>query len=281
MPEFIDAHGIPITTYEWPAERPRAVVQIAHGIGEHALRYEHVARALNAAGFSVVADDHRGHGATGMAMTGGDPSRLGRLGPGGLRATEDAIVQLSDRIREEHPGLPLIFLGHSWGSLMGQRILNREPKRYAAVILTGSALRWPGAMESGDLNRRHAVPGGTGLEWLSRDPATQAAFAADPLTFDADVLRLFGLADGLRLFGRPARGLPAELPILIASGSDDPLSVGDSIRKLADAYRARGLRDVSLIVYPGARHEIFHETNRTQVIADVVAWLEQRFPPLG
>ena len=275
---FIDAHGVEIRTYSWVPEHPHAVVQIAHGIGEHAKRYEHVAQALAANGFAVYADDHRGHGETGRIQTGGVLERLGKLGPGGLRAAEAAILQFSESIKQAHPDLPLTYLGHSWGSLMGQRILNRHPHEYAAVILSGSAYRVPGSMESGDLNKHHKHLGTTGFEWLSRDPEVARLFAADPLCFDADVLKLLGLRDGLRLFGKPAAGLDPNMPLLIVSGTNDPLSVGDSIRKLADAYRRRGLRDVTLRTYAGARHEIFNETNRDEVIADVVTWLIERFP---
>lgn len=275
---YVDAHGIEIFTYSWLPAQPHAVVQIAHGLGEHAKRYEHVAQALVANGFAVYADDHRGHGETGRLQTGGKLEHLGKLGPGGLRATEAAILQFSGHIRETHPELPLIYLGHSWGSLMGQRILNQNPHEYAGVILSGSAYRVPGSMEAGDLNKHHKHLGDTGYEWLSRDPEVARVFAADPLCFSADVLKLFGLADGMRLFGTPADGLDPNMPLLIVSGTDDPVSVGDSIRKLADAYRKRGLRDVSLKLYPDARHEIFNETNQDEVIADVVTWLLERWP---
>lgn len=275
---FVDESGIEIRTYSWLPAHPHAVVQIAHGLGEHAKRYEHVAQALAANGFAVYADDHRGHGETGRLQTSGDLAKLGKLGPGGLRATEAAILQFSRLIEATHPDLPLIFLGHSWGSLMGQRIVNQHPTEYAAVILTGSAYRMPGSMEAGDLNRHHKHLGTTGNEWLSRDPEVARAFATDPLCFSADVLKLFGVVDGLRLFGTPAAGIPADLPMLIASGGDDPVSVGDTIGKLAEAYRRRGLVDVKLRRYVGARHEIFNETNRDEVISDVVTWLLERFP---
>lgn len=275
---FIDAHGVEIRTYSWVPESPHAVVQIAHGLGEHAKRYEYLAQALAANGFAVYADDHRGHGETGRLQAGGVLEKLGKLGPGGLRAAEAAILQLTAQIKETHPQLPVIYLGHSWGSLMGQRIINRHPAEYDGVILTGSAYRMPGSMESGDLNKHHRHLGTTGNEWLSRDPEVARRFAEDPLCFTADALKLFGVADGLRLFGTPAAGFAPDLPLLIVSGSDDPLSVGDSIRKLADAYRSRGLIDVTLRVYPGARHEVFNETNRDEIIADVVTWLLERFP---
>ncbi|UOQ56831.1 alpha/beta hydrolase [Leucobacter allii] len=275
---YTDAHGVVITAYEWAAPEPLGVVQIAHGLGEHARRYDDFARALVAAGLTVLADDHRGHGETGRRQHGGDLSRLGRLGPGGLAATEAAILQLTALAREAHPGLPVVLVGQSWGTLMAQRILNREPRVWDAVVLAGTALRTPRFMESGALNRRWAGDGANGFEWLSRDAAVGAAFVADPLCFYADVLGLFGLADGLRLFGTPGPAVAPEVPILIVGGGDDPLSRADGRRRLAEAYRRRGVRDVALKEYPGARHELFNETNRDDVTADVISWILERLP---
>ncbi len=277
MPEYTDAHGVVITYYEWLIDEPTAIVQIAHGVGEHAGRYRLLAEDLNSAGFSVIADDHRGHGATGMTQHGGEKTLMGKLGIGGLRATTEAVHQLSGIIRAAHPGAPLVLLGHSWGSLMAQIILNSHSEDYAAAVLTGTAYRWPGSMAAGDLNRRHRHLGTTGAEWLSRDTAISEGFYTDPLNFSADVAKLFGIADGLRLFGRPARNLLHDLPLLIQIGSEDPLGGEKSIRKLAQSYVTRGaLTDVSAIVYPGARHEVFNETNRDEVIADLVFWLNSR-----
>ena len=81
---YVDAHGVTIHYYVWKAPKPKAVVQLAHGLGDHALRYDHVAQALAQTGYSVYADDHRGHGETGVTQHAGDKSRLGRLGPGGV-----------------------------------------------------------------------------------------------------------------------------------------------------------------------------------------------------
>ncbi|MGI8392285.1 alpha/beta fold hydrolase [Leucobacter sp. W1038] len=276
--DYTDAHDIQIAAYEWAADDPHAIVQIAHGVGEHALRYAAFAQALRDAGFTVVANDHRGHGETGRRQWGGDLSKLGTLGPGGLRAAEAAIHQLTDLARERHPGLPVIMFGHSWGSLMAQRIINREPRIYDGVVLSGSAKRTPMSMESGDLNKRWRGEGANGFEWLSRDPEVQRAFIADPLCFPADIIKLFGLPDALRLFGTPAASAAPDVPILIVSGSDDPLSRGDSLRLLADAYRIRGVRDVTMRVYPGARHELLNETNRDEVTAEIITWMLDRFP---
>ena len=100
---FIDARRVTIHYYRWEAAKPKAVFQLTHGLGEHALRYERLAQELVAAGYSVWADDHRGHGATGMQQYGGDTARLGRLGPGGLRAAVDDVRDLTAIIREQQP----------------------------------------------------------------------------------------------------------------------------------------------------------------------------------
>lgn len=259
---------------------PAAVVQLAHGVGEHAGRYRPLADHLAANGYAVYADDHLGHGRTGLEQWEGDATKLGRLGPGGLRAAVRDVHAFTGLIREENPGLPLIYVGHSWGSLIGQLLLNRHSEDYDAAVLSGTAYRVLGSMNGGDLNKRHAHLGTTGAEWLSRDPAVARAFIDDPLTTLTPLQKLFGMADAARLLGRPARDLPHDLPLLIQVGSDDPLGGPASARKLEHSYRTRSkLTDVTTIVYDGARHEIFNETNREEVFADLTAWLLARFPP--
>ena len=273
---FTDAHGVEIVYSTWRAARPKGVVQIAHGVGEHGLRYEPLAQDLVRAGYTVHANDHRGHGRTGLAQWDGDHAKLGRLGPGGLRAAIAAVEQMSAVARADEPGLPLVLLGHSWGSLMAQRIVNTSSDRYDGVVLSASAYRLPGWMNSGDLNARHAGSGPTKYEWLTRDRKIIDAMAVDPLAVEADVIGLFGLADTLRLLGVPRRGIPHDLPMLLQVGSDDTLGGPRSIERLAQAYRRRGrLSDVTVQVYEGARHEVYNETNRAEVIGDLVAWLDR------
>lgn len=272
---FVDAQGVTIHYYAWKAAKPKAVLQLTHGLGDHALRYEQVAQDLVAAGYTVYADDHRGHGATGMEQYGGDASKLGKLGPGGLRATIEDVRQFTRVIRDENPGLALALLGHSWGSLMVQSILNEHADEYDVAVLTGTAYRTLIDMNGGNLNAKHKHLGTTGNEWLSRDPAVAQAFADDPLTFYAAAIQLFGLADGLRLLGKPTKHIAKDIPLLIMIGSEDTLGGEKSIAKLAAAYVTRSkLTDIEAIVYPGARHEIFNETNRDEVIGDLVAWLD-------
>lgn len=282
--EFTDAHGIAIVYDVHPAagaqDAPlRGVVQLLHGVGEHAGRYGALIDALTGAGFTVYADDHRGHGRTGMKQHGGDASRLGRLGPGGLRAAVAAEWQLTQIIRTEHPGVPLVLLGHSWGSFLSQMLLNDHPDAYDAVILSGSALRTPRFLNARPLNARWAGPGATGLEWLSRDPEVWSAFAADPLTTQEPLLALFGPVEAARLYGRPRKDLGADVPILLLVGRDDPVGGPRSVHRLADEYRTRsGLTDVTTLVYPDARHEVFAELQQDEVRADVLAWLDRHVP---
>jgi alpha-beta hydrolase superfamily lysophospholipase len=274
---FSDAQGVTIHYYVWKAAKPKAVLQLTHGLGDHALRYEQLAQDLTAAGYTVYADDHRGHGATGMEQYDGDVSRLGRLGEGGLRATTNDVRHFSTIIRNENPGVPFVLLGHSWGSLMVQMVINTHSADYDAVVLTGTAYRSLRHMNAGNLNAKHKNLGTTGFEWLSRDSAVSRAFVDDPLTFYADARKLFGIVDGVRLLGRPTKNFEHDIPLLIMIGSEDSLGGEESIATLAAAYvRRSGLTDVEAIVYPEARHEIFNETNRDEVIADLVAWLDAR-----
>jgi alpha-beta hydrolase superfamily lysophospholipase len=276
---FVDDGGVTNHYYVWKSGTPKGVVQIVHGLGEYATRYEPLAQALVKAGFAVYAGDYRGHGATGVQQHGGDLTKLGRLGPGGVRAVIRGIRQLRDIAHAEHAGVPMVLIGHSMGSMLGQRMINEHPDAYDAVVFTGTAYRTLRHANSGDLSKRHREPGGTGHEWLSRDPAVAAAFHEDPLTFDAKTAQLFGIVDGLRLLGKPRR-LGRDIPILIMIGSEDPVGGPRSVELLAKAYRKRaGLSDVTVKIYPGARHEVFNETNSDEVVADLVTWLDEHAKP--
>ena len=276
---FTDARGISIVYDVHPAKtRPRAVVQLLHGVGEHAGRYGALIDALTADGYTVYADDHRGHGRTGVGQYGEGSPNLGKLGPGGLPATIAAIRHLTGLVRADNPDLPLVLLGHSWGSFIAQKLVNAHPDAYDALVLSGSSLLWPGALNAGDLNAPWKGAGATGVEWLSSDPAVGDAFLADPLTTTTRLPKLFGPIDTLRLIGLPRRDLGRDIPTLLMVGRDDTVGGPRSVHRLADAYRTRsGFTDVTTLVYPGARHEIFNETVQEDVRADLLAWLDRRF----
>ena len=284
MPEFTDAHGIAIIYDIHPAiGEPRGVVQLCHGYGEHAGRYGRLIADLTSHGLTVYADDHRGHGRTGMRQHGDDSSRIGKLGPGGVPAAVDALWQFTEIIRQENPGLPLVLLGHSWGSFMAQMLLNRHPDAYDLVVLTGTVYRQLGSGNLGDLNERWNAPGANGMEWLSTDDEVVRAFIADPLCTVVPMGKSFGLYGQLQMLGKPRRRMQEaaghDVPILLMVGRDDPVGGPQSVHRLADAYRSRsGLSDVSTYVYPDARHEIFNEVGQEKVRADLLAWLDARLP---
>ena len=280
--EFLDADGIAIVYDVHEAKgTPRGVVQLLHGLGEHAGRYGALIAALTESGFHVYADDHRGHGRTGVRQHNGI-AKLGHLGKGGLRAAERAIWQLTEIVRAEHPDLPLVLFGHSWGSFLAQMLLNDHADAYDAVVLSGSALRTPQHLNSLPLNARWKGPDATGLEWLSRDPAVWQEFRDDPLTVEEPLIKLFGVIEAAKLFERPKKNLGRDIPVLLMVGRDDPVGGPKSVHKLADAYRNRsGLTDVTTLVYPDARHEIFNELQQAEVRADLLAWLDRRFPARG
>ena len=274
--------GIDIATYTWPdaGDHPRGVVQLAHGLAEHGARYDRLARALNAAGFVVGATDHRGHGRTGE-------DNLGDFGDAGFGGLIADVAEYGARLGAEHAELPLFLLAHSMGSFAAQSVLLDHSARYAGVVLSGSttldvlAAHLAQSDEPAGLEAFNAgFENRTGYEWLSRDTAEVDAYVDDPWCGfelpDATVPSLFDeaarLADPLEL----AR-IRDDLPLLITSGSADPLAGdGELVELLGQRYRGAGLTDVTVRLYDGARHEIFNETNRDAVTADVVAWLQQR-----
>ena len=272
-----DSHGVDIFYHRWPAQgSPRLALHLVHGLGEHLFRYQHVIDHLTSNAVEVWGHHQRGHGLTGQKQWGDDVSRWGRLGPGGMEAVLDNTATITKMARQEHPDIPVVFLGHSWGSLVGQILLNRGGASLLdGVVFTGTSYRMPGFMNSGDLNAKHKHLGDTGAEWLSRDVAVQEAFFADPWTFEAKTLKLFGVKDSAKLLGRP-QPVGKDLPLLLMVGTDDSLGGEKGTRKLADAYRrAGGLSNITVKVYDGARHEVFNETNKDDVLADLTSWLHQ------
>ena len=271
--------GTEIATYTWGEEltEPRGVVQVAHGIAEHAARYDRLAQDLVAHGYRVVANDHRGHGQTAK-----EPSDLGSFSFPALVAD---VAALGASIREGAGRLPVFLIAHSMGSFAAQDVMLEHSDTYAGVVLSGSTAldvlaanlaqsEGPVGLEAFNAGFEHR----TGYEWLSRDEAEVDKYVADPhsgfdLPDDA-VPQLFAgagrLADPTAL-----AGIRKDLPLLIVSGQADPLSGdGQLIGLLGQRYRDAGLGDVSVTVYPDARHEIFNETNRDEITADVIAWLD-------
>jgi alpha-beta hydrolase superfamily lysophospholipase len=299
------ADGLALFVYRWlPESPPKAVVQIAHGLAEHAARYQRLAVTLTAAGYAVYADDHRGHGRT--APT---PADLGFFAErDGWRKAIDDLWRLNRRIAADHPGLPIVLIGHSMGSFMAQQLMAEHGDAFAGVVLSGSSGKPPPLAVAGRLMARierwrlgprgrspliHALsfsafnkgfaPARTAADWLSRDPAEVDKYVADPLCgFVATVQLWIDLLDALAALARPAlqARIPKRLPIHVIAGARDPVSANTKgLEQLLAAYRAQGLERVTHRFYAEARHELFNETNRDDVIRDLVAWLERVVAP--
>ena len=290
----IERAGRAIFVRRWsPDDAPRAVIQLAHGLAEHSARYERVAQALTAAGYVVAASDHRGHGPK------CPPADLGYFADSdGWRACLTDLEAVAHQLRRDYPGLPVVFFGHSMGSFMGQTYIAEHGAELAAAVLSGTSgpapailaigrklaafERWRlgprgrsklvAALLFGELNKPFK-PARTPFDWLSRDEAEVDKYIADPLCgFDATNQLAIDLLAALGDLASPAIAarIPKGLPIYIMSGSRDP--VGAKLQGLIDVYRAAGL-NVTTKIYPDARHETLNETNREEVTADLIAWL--------
>lgn len=269
--------GSSIAAFRWAANgvAPRAVLQVAHGMGEHARRYIKPLEPIMAAGWVIYADDHRGHGYTAPEGT------LGDFGETGAEAIVEDLSQLTDIAKAEHAGLPLILLGHSLGSFFAQAYVFDHSGKVDGLVLSGTAAFGDRTGPAKRLDEI-AVDGEkprTPYDWLSRDPAEVDAYIADPLCG-------FSRKPGSEAsFARVSARLrdPAEiakirkdLPIYVFVGDKDPINQDLVLLKpLTDRYEQAGLGDLTVKIYPGGRHEMLNETNRDEVVADLLAWLNR------
>jgi alpha-beta hydrolase superfamily lysophospholipase len=267
--------------YRWsPGEDAHAVVVIAHGMGEHARRYSRLAKALNGGGFEVYALDHRGHG-----QTAGDDSSLGVLGDAGWDGVVGDYVRLVQHARAERPGLPVAALGHSLGSFLVQQFLLDHAELVDAAVLSGSSaldqvkvLVDPTAPMDLTLLNAPFAPARTDFDWLSRDESEVDRYVADPRCGFG--LEPAGLASWLATSDRLAdpkalAAIPDGFPVYVVSGGDDPINAGYAwLDVLVGRYEEAGVA-VTKAYYDGARHEVFNETNRDEITADLASWLDR------
>lgn len=293
---FTDPDGFQIFTYKWAPDSgaPKAAVQVVHGMAEHALRYERFARFLNQAGYVVYADDHRGHW-----KTAGDLSKAGIGGEDSWNGMVKDEKQLTDIIKKENPGLPLFLFGHSMGSFISQQYIQHWGNELKGVVLSGTtglaiipAEALPMMEQAAAGAQRDQYPQGPGLfdamnaafepvktpfDWLSRDEEEVQKYVDDPwcgFAFSNGMLLDMAKALGPMVARENQARIPKDLPILIIGGEKDPVGANNGAQVLADRYRELGIKDVRLIIYPGARHEVLNETNRDEVQQDVLNWLD-------
>tara|TARA_B110000503_G_C7168155_1_gene422944 strand:- start:4333 stop:5202 length:870 start_codon:yes stop_codon:yes gene_type:complete len=256
----------PIQAYSWPAVGARATIVIAHGMAEHAQRYARLVVQLNRAGLNVLAMDHRAHGRT------SGPGGLGDFGVGGWDALVADLDLLVDRAAV--CGLPVILLAHSMGAAAAQQYAPTGAKKLAALVLSGTTLRRPGAPMT-DYNAAFVTR--TGYEWLSRDEAEVDQYVADPLCgFEGQtVINGMDRADPRRIDPARLATIHSDLPVLLIAGDADPVNEQlKGLQLLEQLWRAAGVKQIDTHYYAGGRHEMFNETNRDQVTEDLLAWID-------
>jgi alpha-beta hydrolase superfamily lysophospholipase len=269
---FAGIGGVPIVYDVWtPDTTPRGVVALSHGFGEHARRYDHVARRFGESGLVVYALDHRGHGRS-----------------GGKRVYVRDITEYTNDFHTlvgiaaaEHPNLKRVVLGHSMGGGIVFAYGVEYPDDYAAMVLSGPAVVSQAEVSSAMVVLGKAlgkiVPGlpveKLDTDAISRDPDVVAAYHADPLVHHGRLPA--GIARALLLVGdtMPQRAAALAAPLLVVHGERDKLVSVDGSRRLVECV---GSDDVSLKVYPGLYHEVFNEPEQAVVLDDVASWIEAK-----
>ncbi|MDR2434097.1 MAG: alpha/beta hydrolase [Treponema sp.] len=300
-----------------PDVKPRAALHVVHGMAEHGLRYRRLAEKFTGAGIEVWAADQRGYGKTADLSVNG-PGKGGILGhcadsDGFERVTAD-VLAINQEIRKERPG-PLFLMGHSWGSFITQNYIEQYDNDTAGCRIDGCALsgtRGPGgfkvkmgifmmtlfaalwgrrngsplarAVADGPYNKPFR-PNRTSFDWLSRDEAEVDAYVRDLYSGNLCSTGFYhDLMKGLYRIhqaGAMAR-IRKDLPICVFSGSADPVGdMGASPTALVNVYRSLGITDLEFALYPDARHETLNETNREEVMDNLLLWVERHTDAAG
>lgn len=269
---FDGVGGVRIVYDTWTPERtPRGVVVLAHGYGEHARRYDHVAARFGEAGLLMYALDHRGHGRSGGKRV-------------YLRDISEYTADFHHLVRiaaGEFPDLPIVVLGHSMGGGVVFAYGVEHPDDYAAMVLSGPAVHAQTGVKPWLVTLAKVlgrIAPGVPVEQLdadavSRDPDVVAAYKADPLVYQGKLPA--GIARGLFTVGEtmPQRAAALTAPLLVVHGDMDRLVPVEGSHLLVDCV---GSKDVHLKVYPGLYHEVFNEPERGLVLDDVTSWIEVR-----
>ncbi|MFC4557455.1 alpha/beta hydrolase [Virgibacillus kekensis] len=279
------------------SKKPKAIVQIAHGMVEHIERYNGFAKYLIEKDIFVYGNDHRGHGKTG--------EKQGLFGyfadeDGFEKATGD-LLEVTNHIRQEYPDTPLILLGHSMGSFLARNYIQQESSIIDGVILSGTGY-YPvtqtraGKKLSSTLSpkekstlmntvtffsyNKRVKNKKTNLDWLSRDETVVLNFIEDPYCgFIPTAQFFYDLMDGLlKIHDKESiKSIRADLSMLIFSGDEDP--VGDyekGIWKTAHLFADAGMTNIMTLLYEGGRHEMLNEINRKEVYRDVYSWIAEQ-----
>ena len=291
-----------IHTIEWkPEGEVRAVLQICHGMVEYIRRYDEFAQFLCGEGYYVVGNDHLGHGKSIQAK-----SEYGFFNEKyGNACVLGDMHTLRQRTEKKYPGVPYFMLGHSMGSsllrqyiqmygngLSGAVLMGTVADHKKAALLFGKRLcrvmaafrgwhyrsKMVDNLVLGAYNKKFK-PARTRADWITSDNENLDMYVADPLcSFTSTVNAYYNVFSGMIGIQRKESVymIPKGLPVLFVSGADDPVGeFGKGVRKIYEKYRAAGIRDVTLRLYTGDRHEILNETDRDQVYKDLLGWFEK------
>ena len=282
-----------------PEQPPKAVIQLVHGIAEYITRYDRFANYLNDLGFVVVGEDHMGHG-----DSIGEDGIRGYFHGGWFNGVQDTYQLLEDT-KKEYPDLPYVLFGHSMGSFMVRTILAKYPESgISAAIICGTGWQPTFALPTlikvleavckkngeeipnqkihdlvfGGYNKRVENPR-TPQDWLTRDEQIVDRYIADPLCgFVASCGLMRDMIMGIRYVQTPANlaNMKKYLPVLFIAGDADPVGpYGKGVEKAAKAFRKSGMVNVTVKLYPEARHEILNEINYREVFEDIREWLDK------
>ncbi|MDQ3759323.1 MAG: lysophospholipase [Actinomycetota bacterium] len=263
----LSGSGGELVFFEWPNDDASFIALIAHGYGEHARRYDHVAERLVSEGATVYAPDHLGHG-----LSEGERALVAQ----GEALTADLHL-VAEIARGAHPGLPVVLIGHSMGGIVATRYAQRHPDELTALVLSGPVIGGNAAiMGLLELDPIPEIP--IDPDVLSRDPETGAKYATDPLVYHGPFHR-----ETLEMLRKAVSDIAEgggfdDLPVLWIHGSVDALAPLEETRPAVE--RLRGPRTESK-VYEGAKHEIFNETNRDEVLDDTMGFLRRALSESG
>lgn len=283
-----------------PGGAPRAVIQVNHGLAEHAARYARFADALAGRGFVTYAHDHRGHG-----LTAAPGAPLGHLGPGaGAQTLLDDVLAVHRRIADDHPGLPVLLFGHSMGAMIALNFALRHSHRLAGAAIWNAPLaRRPESLAAAALlaferfrlgsdvpsrllpkltfrSWAREVPAPrTRFDWLSHDRDEVDRYIADPLCgFDASIGTFAALFDLCVMAAdrRVLRDGRKSLPFHLVGGGRDPATRrGQAVRDLERMLARHGFSNLLTRIDGANRHETLNEIGRAAATRDFIAWAEK------
>lgn len=295
--------GIDISAYKWLPDNTsniKGVVQISHGMAEHAARYENFAAVLTEAGYGVYANDHRGHG-----KTAGSLENVGHLAPlNGWDLVVSDMYKLNGIIANSHPNLSLYLLGVSMGSLLSRSFIIQYGDKLSGILLIGTNgdpgfLKYVGLLISkiemkmkgkearstlldnlsfGGYNKAF-TPNRTKFDWLSIDTSNVDKYIDDPYCgYISSAGFFYDLVTGVNGIGKLSNieKAPKDLPVLFLSGENDPVgNMTKGVLEVYDLFKKAGIRDVDYKFYPEVRHEILNDINKEEVYRDIIEWLDK------